>query len=431
MASGRINFTIKAIEALPLPPSGKVAYYFDKSREAPAGFGLWVTPKGAKTFMLYRKIGGRPERIKIGRYGDGTIEQARNQADKLIGKIAEGVNPADAKRAARGQLGLGALFDQYLADYAIPNGVKTVEAMRADFVRYLGDLKPQAKKKHGRDKTKPKGSVDWQHRKPSTLTKADIQRWHTGLSKGSGHYAANRALQLLRAVINWGIKTRLVDRKHLEDGENPAQGVDLFKERQRDRFIHADEISRFFSAVADETNETIRDFVLISLLTGARKSNVLAMKWEHVNLERGTWFIPETKNGEPQTIPLTQEAMQILAEREAHKSGEYVFAGEGNNGHMASPKKGWKRILDRAEIPDLRLHDLRRTMGSWQAATGASLPIIGKSLGHKDVNTTTIYARLNLDPVRDAMAKATTAMFAAVQPLPQPTISKATKSRRP
>ena len=430
MAMNRINFTKKSIEALSLPEPGKLAYYFDSGGDAPAGFGMWVTGKGIKTFMVYRKINGRPERMMIGRYPDLTIEQARKQAQKLIGKIAEGLNPADAKRAARGQLGLGAIFDAYINEYAIPKKVKTIAAMRADFARYLGELKPNQKKKHGRERTKPQGSVNWQNRKPSSLTAMEIKRWHAALAKGSGPYAANRALQLLRAVINWGINAKLVDRKHLEDGENPAQGVELFQERSRTRFAHADELPRFFQAVADEPNETIRDFILIALLTGARKTNVLEMEWEQVNLERGTWHIPETKNGEAQTIPLTVEAIQILQARHDRKSDEFVFPGDGSAGHLASPKKGWARILARANIKDFRMHDLRRTMGSWQAATGASLPIIGKSLGHKDVNTTTIYARLNLDPVRDAMVKATTAMFAAGQPVVKPTTTKSVRARR-
>ena len=93
--------------------------------------------------------------------------------------------------------------------------------------------------------------------------------------------------------------------------------------------------------------------------------------------------------------------------------GEWVFPSYGKTGHLVEPKKAWNRLLDRAEISDLRIHDLRRTLGSWQAATGASLPVIGKSLGHKNQATTAIYARLDLDPVRQAVNTATAAMLAA------------------
>src|SRR6185503_5001402 len=92
---------------------------------------------------------------------------------------------------------------------------------------------------------------------------------------------------------------------------------------------------------------------------------------------------------------------------------QYVFPGSGKSGHLEEPKKGWQRILTRAGIADLRIHDLRRTLGSWQAKQGASLAIIGKSLNHKNQNTTAIYARLDLDPVRDSVNTATSAMMAA------------------
>lgn len=414
MAYGRINVTKRAIEALPLPnPEKTAAFYMDASKSAPTGFGLWVTAGGAKNFMVYRKVNGRPERIKIGRVEDLSIEQARKLAAKINGQIAEGVNPAERKRAARGEITLGEVFGEYLDRYAIPQGIKTVSNMQADFARYLGELKAVPRKKHGREKIKPAGAVNWERRKLSTITRADVQKWHAALAKSSGRYAANRALQLLRAIINWGIKTNLLDRKRFENAENPAQGVALFKERQRDRFIQSDELPKFFEAVAEEQNDTIRDFVLIALLTGARKSNVLEMTWDQVNLERATWRVPETKNGEAQTIPLTPEAIELLKLREAKKANDYVFPAASESGHLVSPKKGWRRILKRAGIQDLRLHDLRRTMGSWQAATGASLAVIGKSLGHKDVSTTAIYARLNIDPVRESMRTAASAMFAA------------------
>ncbi len=132
-------------------------------------------------------------------------------------------------------------------------------------------------------------------------------KWHKALAKSSGHYAANRALQLLRAILNWGIKNRVIERQRLEGGENPAAGIGIFEEHDRKRFIHPDEMPKFFKALAEEENKAIRDFVLISLLTGARKTNVLEMQWDQVNLERGTWEIPVTKNGEAQTVPLTRE----------------------------------------------------------------------------------------------------------------------------
>jgi integrase len=112
-------------------------------------------------------------------------------------------------------------------------------------------------------------------------------------------------------------------------------------------------------------------------------------------------------------VTLSPEALAILATRKPVEATGYVFPGPGKTGHLEEPRKGWERILARAGIEDLRIHDLRRTLGSWQAKTGASLSIIGKSLNHKSPNTTAIYARLDLDPVRESVERAINAMLAA------------------
>jgi len=119
------------------------------------------------------------------------------------------------------------------------------------------------------------------------------------------------------------------------------------------------------------------------------------------------------KNRTPQTIPLGEDVLSVLVERRKNTSSFFVFPGNGKTGHLVEPKTGWKRILKRAGLENLRIHDLRRTLGSWQAMTGASLPVIGKSLNHESPATTAIYARIDLDPVRESMQKATTAILEA------------------
>jgi integrase len=159
--------------------------------------------------------------------------------------------------------------------------------------------------------------------------------------------------------------------------------------------LRADEIQAFFKALQHkETPEAWRDFFTVALLTGARRSNVLAMKWADLELTRGLWRIPEeeSKNKEPLLCILAPAAVEILKRRQADNAAQrapsaYVFASFGASGHITEPKAAWKRIIDRAKIKDLRLHDLRRTLGSWQAAAGASLSIIGRSLGHKNSAT--------------------------------------------
>jgi integrase len=246
----------------------------------------------------------------------------------------------------------------------------------------------------------------WASRRLASITRADVESIHTQIAERHGRYAANRALEVLRVMFNragdWGWS-----------GHNPATGVRRFREQARERFLTAEELPRFFEAVEAEPNPAIRDCFLILLLTGARRGNVQSMRWEDVDLDRAAWTIPETKSGRPVTVPLSSHAVAILRLRRREIIGPYVFPGRGKSRHLVELYPAWKRLLSRAKLHDVRIHDLRRTLGSWQAATGASLPIIGKSLGHSTPSTTQVYARLDLDPVRKYVNRATRAMLAA------------------
>jgi integrase len=205
--------------------------------------------------------------------------------------------------------------------------------------------------------------------------------------------------------------------------------------------MDADELGQFMAALQSEkTLPDWRDFFELSLWTGARRANVEAMRWSHINLETKTWVIPadESKNGKAMPLPLSPPAMEILTRRlnerqertsilatartkramrqrdSLTQNADFVFPSKGKSGHIVEPKKAWADMLQRAGIENLHVHDLRRTLGSWQAAGGTSLQIIGKSLGHKSQKATEIYSRLNLDPVRDSVNKATAAMQKAI-----------------
>jgi integrase len=381
-SDNKFNFTKLTLDALPYSAKGKRVYYYDiKTR----GLGMSVTNNGTKTFIVYRKVNGKPERVTLGRYPDMTIEQARGKAAAINAAIAQGDNPADQHRAKRAEMTLEDLKNEYLTRCADFN--KRPDKPRNNYRLYLSH---------------------WDKRKLSSIKAHEVQALHAKLGRENGKVTANIALKLLHVMFN-----KAINEWRIWKGENPAHGIKKFPEKSRDRFLQADEFPRFLQAVIDEPNEIMRDYILLSLLTGARKANVLAMRWNELNFDRGEWRIPETKNGTPQSVPLTTEAIAILKSRLEQKNSDYVFPGAGKTKHLMEPKKGWDRILKRADISELRIHDLRRTLGSWQAATGASLSVIGKTLNHKNVSTTAIYARLSLDPVREAMGKATNAMFAA------------------
>ncbi len=437
----KFNFTQATIDNAPLPAKGKRAYYRD---EKEAGLVLDVRASGSKSFYLYKKINGKPERVYLGPYPDMKIPEARKACAIKKGQIAHGKNPQEEKRKIRQEITLGEFFKEYMEKYSRPHK-KSWQYDEREIPVFLGH---------------------WFSRKLSSISTHEVRELHNsiynktfkknGHTRG-GHFQANRALERLRALYNKAIEWGW-------EGDNPTIGIKKFKEKSRERFVQPNELPLLFHALEIEENKTARDYILISLMTGARKSNVLAMRWEEISWEQRTWRIPETKNGEPITIPLIPQAIEILETRRMKTNSPWVFEGEGAKGHLADPKKTWDRVRQRAtmalwnlnkehakfikevetklmqtdnygfatpklfsaiekeatkngiELPtgllDIRLHDLRRTFGSYQAITGASLPIIGKTLGHKSQQSTEVYARLHDDPVRDSMEKAASAMFA-------------------
>jgi integrase len=384
VAQRKFNFTREAIEKLPNPTNGQRAYYYDTKVR---GLTVAVSGLGKKTFVLYRKVNRKPERISIGPFADLSIEQARGKAHQLNADIARGENPAQNRRDVSAESTLKELFNIYMENHARPHK----KSWRNDELMFNCHLSR------------------WAGRRLSDISKRDVTGLQATIRRSSGPYAANRLIDLLCTMFNrarefWGWK-----------GENPAAGMKAFPETKRERFMDGDELRAFFQSLNQESNGTIRDYIWISLLTGARRGNVQSMRWDEINWTRATWNIPgaKSKSGEPINIALVAAALRILDTRKAESTSEWVFPGVGKRGHLVEPKTAWKRILKRAQLTDLRIHDLRRTLGSWQAILGTSLPIIGKSLGHKSLSATEIYARLNLDPVRESVNRATDAMLLA------------------
>jgi integrase len=237
--------------------------------------------------------------------------------------------------------------------------------------------------------------------KIKNITSIAMHNLQSSIANGSGNSMANKVFQILNTIFNKGMDWCIID-------TNPCKGIKKFREKSRDRFLQPDEIQRLIKVLNESSNELIRDYVYISLLTGARKSDVLSMEWNEIDFVNKKWRIPEQKNGESQTIPLTDFACDILQNRKTKAFNEFVFGSKlGTKGYLVEPKKGWQSILKKAEIQNLTLHDLRRTLGSLLACSGTNSHIISKALGHKSSKASDIYARMNLDPVREAVEKAT------------------------
>lgn len=424
-----VTFTKKILEALPLPSIGKRHSFKD---ERVKGLIIRVTANGQKTFQLYQKHQGRPVRVTLGTFPDMTIENARKEATMAKGALAGGSNPNVEKNRLRKEITLKELFDLYMERYSKVEK-KSWEYDQREINKFLSQ---------------------WFNRKISDISKYEIKSLHLKINDNNGLYQANRMLERIRSMFNRAIEWGW-------DGTNPTQGIRKFKEVSRDRYVLPNEMPLMLQALEEEHNEVARDYLYISLFTGARKTNVLQMRWEQIDWHNKTWRIPDTKSGEPVIIPLSGKAEEILDKRlKASNSNPWVFpSAASKTGHLTDPKKAWLRVKQSATIQlwsqdgglaemieaikqtmqpdydigtffrtiekkfitkkiqlptglmDIRIHDIRRTFGSYQAMAGASLQIIGKSLGHKSQQSTQVYARLHNDPVRASIDTATNAMF--------------------
>lgn len=420
--AGEITFTDRRLAALQPPQRGR-RFLYDKTER---GLELCLTAAGARIFYFRWRFAGDSVHVRLGRWPAMSIDEARDRAHDLRGDAHKNRDPRASGQAAREGLTLGEAFAAYVADH-LRRYRKHPDAAVREFDVYL----------------RP-----WRNRRLVSITGADVRTLHNRVPRlarlraqrraeaavrrrlaagapeklaaaladarakvppARGRYAANRTLQLLRATINFAINELGYA------GPNPAAGVRPFAEEERDRFLLPDELPRFFAALNAEPNATARDFFWLLLLTGARRANVQAMRWADIRLDGNpAWTIPAaaTKSGKRQAVPLVAEAVAILRERRdaLGEGGEYVFPADSKSGHLQEPRGAWLRLLKRAGLSGLRLHDLRRTLGSWQAGTGSSLAVIGRTLGHTSPEVTQIYARLDLDPVRASVEKAVAAM---------------------
>lgn len=383
----RLKFTDKAVSAL-VPTADRVEYVDTEI----TGLRLRVTRTGVKTFSLLRRVRNGPmERLTLGRFGDIKCEQARTKAEVLAGLIAGRANPADVVRAHKGEPTFADLFGEYMTNHAKVKK-RTWQEDERKYELYL--------------------AADLGKKKITRIKRADVAAIHAKITKKGHPAVANRVKALVSVVFSYAVKRELLV-------ANPAKGVASNPEVERERFLQPGELPQLFTALAAEPNAHFRDYFALALLTGARRGNLSAMRWADVDLASAVWRIPGavSKNGQPLSVPLVPEACEILIQRHsADDKTEYVFPAQRDDstlGHVSGERRAWLRILARAGLDHLRIHDLRRTMGSWQARTGASLIVIGKSLGHRSQQATAVYARLDIDPVRQSMQTAASAMLEA------------------
>ncbi len=388
----KFNFTDQKLLKL-IPNSNKRVWVCDIKQP---GLTLQITPSGTKTFkfQIWDKKRKKSINRTIGAYPKVTLNSAREIARKLSNDLAEGVDIIAQAQEEKGEPTLNEAFSRWVTKKKAKGKTSwTFDKMRYD--------------KHIRSRFGNKRVGD-------ISTKA-LESWFLTLpaKKKLSKTSANRILVIIKTIYN----------QELRNYPNPTDGITLNSEQQRKRFLRPEEIPAFFEAINHkETPEYLRDYVMLSLYTGARKSNVLGMRWKDIDLHLGIWIIPAemSKNREDMTVPLIPIAVEILERRQFENKklktpSIYVFPTIGKSrarsGHLSDPRGAWYKLLDRAGIENFHIHDLRRTMGSWQTIQGTSTSIVGKSLGHKSQAATAVYSQLNLEPVKKSMQKAVDAIL--------------------
>lgn len=352
------------------------------------GFGVRCYPTGRKSFVVsYRTRTGRSRMLVLGKVGVLTVDQARKKARKELVRVMDGEDPVAERKAAR----------------AKADTVKDFAGLWLD-----RHAKPHRKGIWREDKRRIENRITPKlgHRALQDVKRADVEALHSEIG-ADAPTEANRVVQLLRAMF-----TKAIAWGYLPEGAtNPAamdrsgdSGVKRFKETSRTRFVTPAEMPRLVEAVNGEANIFIRAALMLYLLTGLRKNELLRAKWADIDLEARTWAVTERK-GDAHTVPLPEPAVAILRGLPRFQDNPHVFPGHKKGSHLVNIAKNWRTVREKAGCVDVTLHDLRRTVGSWLASSGVSLAIVGQVLGHApgDVQATAIYARLQQETARQAL----------------------------
>ena len=350
------------------------------------GFGVRVHPSGRKVYIVQTRERGKPaKRVTVGRHGVITAEEARRRAAMIVARIKAGEDPVPEPLAAKLAEGptVGDLAARWLEEHV---GTRckpsTAETYRLTVAKHILPA-------IGR-----KSALPVEHK--------DVTELHHVLRQTP--FMANRVVDTLSRIYN-----AAEDRGLIPEASNPCRLAVKFRERSRDRFLTEEEFRRL-GRVLDEA-ETCKGIsvhavaaIRLLLLTGCRKGEILNLKWDQVDLEANELRIPDTKTG-PRTISLSPEAVQVLAAIPRVDGNPFVIPGRIKGKAMRNLNDPWEIVCERAKLENLRIHDARHSYASRALALGESLPMIGRLLGHTQVETTARYAHLAEDSLRDSAVR--------------------------
>ncbi len=343
----------------------------------PPGFGCRVYPSGKKAFVLSYRVEGRKRLLTLGTYGTLTPDAARKAARAALVKVeTQAGDPLEERqKAARGET-VADLCREYMERHG--NGKKSSDD---DQRRINKHILPA-----------------WRGLKARAIKRSDVAALHSKIGKAHP-YEANRVLALLSKMFGLARRWGFVPDGH----PNPARDIDRFREVKRDRWITPEELPRLARAINEEPNEIARFALWLYLLTGARKSELLKARWEDLDEARAELRLADTKAGRTHYIPLSGPALALLGQIPRIPENPFILPGRVEKASLVNIDKPWRRVRKAAGVEDVRLHDLRRTVGSWLAQAGNSLHLIGRVLNHTNQSTTAVYARFGEDHVRAAL----------------------------
>jgi integrase len=409
----KAKLTKRAVDAFTCPAHSARFTLFDTEV---TGFSVEAMRTGRKFFRFQWKRDGKQGLETIGEYGAMTVDQARARAAALRVRLYDGQTPAEARleeSAARLRaITVHHLVEKWLAEGRAAAPSKRESSWSTDARKLRGHIIPLLGARLACELSK----IDIeraQHQIAQGATARDVRTKPKGRSiVRGGKGAARSAVMSLSACLGWAVDQGIVD-------ENPCLRVKKSKPRKLERFLTPREANNLFSVIEDmtlngEVDAGFGDMIKLLLLTGARKSEIQQLQWSEIDFERRVIRLSRerSKTGE-KTVPLNREAIEVLRARkkialdntQPRARLSYVFPSRSGPAYLVGLQKAWERVRAKAELTNVRIHDLRHSFASFAAANGASLFLIGKALGHSQSQTTERYAHLRDDPLHAVAAE--------------------------
>jgi len=363
-----VRLTKTTIDKIQAPLDRDQAFYRDDQLK---GFALRITASGVKSFVVEKLIEHKVRRITLGRYGELTAEQARKEAQKLLGKIATGVNPLAEKQAAK---------------------IKTTTLNQAfqDYLKARKDLKP--KTLYGYKNVMDLAFSEWAKKPLLYITKDRVEKCHTLLGETRGKAFANLAMRILRALFNFAASQYEDAQGHSLILENPVKRLSQtrawYRIKRRQTYIKPHESKAWYEGVMKLENIIMRDYLLLVMFTGLRRNEAAKLKWQDVDLEAKTLIIPDPKNHQSHILPLSNFLYDLLKQRAQDAKTEYVFPSSGKEGYIVEPRKQMAKVISASNV-SFTIHDLRRTFATIAESLDISAYAIKRLINHKMSNDVT------------------------------------------